>query len=108
MIMAVFLYLFIACAGALIAAALLRQRRRASILPPGPPGHPLIGHLLRLPSAESPLVFHRWFKTYGPVMHLNVLGRSLIILDSHEAAVDLLDKRGSIYSDRPKFTLYEL
>ncbi|KAJ7791271.1 cytochrome P450 [Mycena leptocephala] len=41
-------------------------------------------------------------------MHLEVLGRTMIILDSYRAAVDLLDKRGSIYSDRPKFTLYEL
>lgn len=41
-------------------------------------------------------------------MHLKVLGRSIIILDSYQAAVDLLDKRGLVYSDRPKFTLYEL
>ncbi|KAJ7855546.1 cytochrome P450 [Mycena leptocephala] len=41
-------------------------------------------------------------------MHLEVLGRTMIILDSYRAAVDLLDKRGSIYSDRPKFALYEL
>ncbi|KAJ7858310.1 cytochrome P450 [Mycena leptocephala] len=34
-------------------------------------------------------------------MHLEVLGRTMIFLDSYEAA-------GSIYSDRPKFTLYEL
>ncbi|KAJ7882000.1 cytochrome P450 [Mycena olivaceomarginata] len=41
-------------------------------------------------------------------MLLKVLGRSMIILDSHQAAVDLLDKKGAIYSDRPKFELYEL
>ncbi|KAJ7881743.1 cytochrome P450 [Mycena olivaceomarginata] len=44
----------------------------------------------------------------GPVMLLKVLGRSMVILDSHQAAVDLLDKKGAIYSDRPKFELYEL
>ncbi|KAJ7358478.1 cytochrome P450 [Mycena albidolilacea] len=32
----------------------------------------------------------------------------MIILDSHQAAVDLLDKKGAIYNDRPKLTLYEL
>ncbi|KAJ7882025.1 cytochrome P450 [Mycena olivaceomarginata] len=41
-------------------------------------------------------------------MLLKVLGRPMIILDSYQAAVDLLDKKGLIYSDRPKFTLYEL
>ncbi|KAJ6472463.1 cytochrome P450 [Mycena sanguinolenta] len=91
-----------------MAVILLQRRRRAAILPPGPPGDPFIGHLLRMPSADSPLVFHQWAQTYGPVMHLKVLGRSIIILDSYQAALDLLDKRGLIYSDRPKFTLYEL
>ncbi|KAF8175026.1 cytochrome P450 [Mycena galopus ATCC 62051] len=106
--MSVILYCFLLSAGALVVLAFWRQGRRASILPPGPPGDPLIGHLLRMPSTDSALVFHEWSKTYGPVMHLKVLGRSMIILDSYEAAVDLLDKRGVIYSDRPKFTLYEL
>ncbi|KAJ7881746.1 cytochrome P450 [Mycena olivaceomarginata] len=41
-------------------------------------------------------------------MLLKVLGRSMIILDSHQAAVDLLVKNGAIHSDRPTFKLYEL
>ncbi|KAJ7343716.1 cytochrome P450 [Mycena albidolilacea] len=106
--MSAVLYSFIAFACALSVLAVLRQRRRASILPPGPPGDPLVGHLLRMPLTDSALVFHQWSKTYGAVMHLKVLGRSMIILDTYQAAVDLLDKRGLIYSDRPKFTLYEL
>ncbi|KAJ6472470.1 cytochrome P450 [Mycena sanguinolenta] len=101
-------YFFVAFVGALIIVAVLRRRRRAALLPPGPPGDPFIGHLLRMPSSDSALVFHEWAKTYGPVMHLQVLGRHMIILDSYQAALDLLDKRGLIYSDRPKFTLYEL
>jgi hypothetical protein len=44
----------------------------------------------------------------GEVIHLEVLGRTMINLDSYRAAVDLLDKRGSIYSDRPKFIVYKL
>ncbi|KAJ6505784.1 cytochrome P450 [Mycena vitilis] len=85
-----------------------RKRRRASMLPPGPSGAPLIGHLLRMPSADDAFVFHQWSKTYGDVMRLEVLGQIVIILDSYQAAVDLLEKRGSIYSDRPRFTLYKL
>ncbi|KAJ6472466.1 cytochrome P450 [Mycena sanguinolenta] len=102
------LYSFIAFVSALGIAGALQRRRRAAILPPGPPGDPFIGHLLRMPSTDPALVFHEWAKTYGPVMHLKILGRSIIILDSYQAALDLLDKRGLIYSDRPKFTLYEL
>ncbi|KAF7352071.1 Cytochrome P450 [Mycena venus] len=106
--MSVGLYYFIAFVGAVIVLSLFHRRRRQSLLPPGPPGDPVIGHLLRMPSTDSALVFHQWSQIYGPVMHLKVLGRSMIILDTYQAAVDLLDKRGLIYSDRPKFTLYEL
>ncbi|KAJ6559780.1 cytochrome P450 [Mycena capillaripes] len=102
------LYCFIAFTGGLGLLLVLQKRRRASMLPPGPPGDPLVGHLLRMPSTDSALVFHQWAKTYGDVMRLEVLGRTLIILDSYQAAVDLLENRGAIYSDRPKFTLYEL
>ncbi|KAF7342885.1 hypothetical protein MSAN_02004900 [Mycena sanguinolenta] len=108
LIMPLISYSLVAFVGALISVAVLQRRRRAAMLPPGPPGDPFIGHLLRMPSADSPLVFHQWAQTYGPVMHLKVLGRSMIILDSYQAALDLLDKKGLIYSDRPKFTLYEL
>lgn len=34
-----------------------------------------------------------------------MLGTDLIILNSYEAATDLLDKRGAIYSDRPVLTM---
>ncbi|KAJ7620481.1 cytochrome P450 [Mycena polygramma] len=105
--MSLALYCPIAFVGGLL-FLLLRKRRNTSMLPPGPRGDPLIGHLLRLPSTDSGLVFHQWSKTYGDVMHLEILGRHMIILGSCQAAVDLLDKRGAIYSDRPTFTLYEL
>ncbi|KAJ7915145.1 cytochrome P450 [Mycena leptocephala] len=62
-----------------------------------PPRDPLIGNLRQMPSQEAPLVFHEWAKKYGDVLYLQVPGQS-----------DLLDKRGAIYSDRPKFLLYEL
>lgn len=34
-----------------------------------------------------------------------VLGQPIVVIHSLEAAFDLLDKRGSIYSDRPGFAL---
>jgi len=37
----------------------------------------------------------------GDVTYINVLGQETIILNSHKAAVDLLDKRSATYSDRP-------
>lgn len=37
----------------------------------------------------------------GDVMHLSVLGRSIIVLSSASAISGLLDKRSIHYSDRP-------
>ncbi|KAJ7674356.1 hypothetical protein B0H17DRAFT_1016733 [Mycena rosella] len=87
---------------------LLPRIQRAAILPPGPPGDPVLGNLRYMPSDQSALVFHEWSKKYGEVMYFEVLGRSLVILDTHQAAVDLLEKRSANYSDRPVFTLYDL
>ncbi|KAJ7820686.1 cytochrome P450 [Mycena leptocephala] len=78
-------------------------------LPPGPPKDPLIGHFRYMPTAQAPFVFHEWAKTYGWQCDASSsLGKSMIILDTVQAAVDLLDKKGSIYSDRPPLPLYEL
>ncbi|KAJ7652627.1 cytochrome P450 [Mycena rosella] len=79
----------------------LPKSRKDSTLPPGPPGDPVIGNLRHMPTEQSALVFHEWSKKY-------VLGRRIIILDIHQADVDLLEKRSSNCSDRPVFTLYEL
>ena len=42
----------------------------------------------------------------GDVIYFRALGRSIVVLNSVQAAVDLLDKRSSIYSDRPAFTMF--
>lgn len=44
----------------------------------------------------------------GDVVYLDALGQPMIILGSHEAAADLLEKRSAIYSDRSISTMAEL
>ena len=44
----------------------------------------------------------------GDVMYLEVLGQPMVILGSHEAALDLLEKRSAIYSDRVPSVMVEL
>ena len=34
------------------------------------------------------------------IIHLDVAGKSIVVLDSYEAAVELLEKRSKVYSDR--------
>ena len=41
----------------------------------------------------------------GDVIHVHILGHHMVVLNSLRAAQDLLERRGSIYSDRPRFVL---
>ncbi|KAF8074619.1 cytochrome P450 [Lyophyllum atratum] len=82
--------------------------RKGIPLPPGPPSDPLIGHLLKIPPARQDVFFYELGKTYGDVVHLKVLGKSLIILNSVQIAIDLLDKRSHKYSDRPHLPITNL
>ena len=124
------LFLLMALFSLLVAAFLfvlvLRSRsQKRKPLPPGPPADPLIGHLRSIPSHDQGRVFYSWAKLYGQpllyylsflnpyhwigdVMHSRLPGKSIVVLDSAQAAIDLLDKAGSNFSCRPKFSLYEL
>lgn len=86
-----------------------RLRKHALPLPPGPPGEPLLGHLRVIPSDHPEYDYTRWGKQLSSdILHLSVLGRSIIVLNSVEAARDLMDKRGANYADRPRFVLFEV
>ena len=37
----------------------------------------------------------------GDLIYLNAAGQSIVVINSQKVAVDLLDRRGAIYSDRP-------
>lgn len=79
----------------------LHQRRRPSHpYPPGPKGRPLIGNALDIPKDYSWLAFSKLGQEYGPLTYLNMVVQPVIIINGHKTAVDLLERRGSIYSDR--------
>ncbi|KAF7422334.1 hypothetical protein PC9H_010490 [Pleurotus ostreatus] len=94
--------------GAGLVSFLVLKARKKTNYPPGPPSDPLIGHLRVLPFDNQDVIFHTWAKKYGDVMHLEVLGNHLVVLDSREAAIDLLEKRSAIYSDRPFVRVFEI
>lgn len=74
-------------------------------LPPGPPALPIIGNAHQAPKSRSWLQYQSWSRTYGPVVHLNMLGQHVIILSSSQAAHDVLAKQGVAFSDRPRFVV---
>lgn len=113
----------IAASAALVLVLLLYVKRihgRSSQLPlpPGPKGLPIIGNLMDMPSSFEWETYHKWSKELSEsphvylrhaqltptldtdILHLNLAGTTLIVLDTSEAATELLERRSSIYSGR--------
>ena len=92
---------------------------RKGKLPPGPKGIPFLGNLFQL-SLNPWKEFEVWKKEYGmsthssfafdadfilnagPLVYVTVGSQGILVLNTHQAAADLLDRRGNIYSDRPR------
>ncbi|KAJ2932196.1 hypothetical protein H1R20_g4887, partial [Candolleomyces eurysporus] len=78
-------------------------------LPPGPKGRPFIGALYELPKVLPWKEYDKLCKEYdSDLLYLEVLGQGMLILGSHRRAVDLLEKRAAVYSDRPTSVLTDL
>lgn len=91
-----------------ITITFLRKSRPSRLLPPGPPGNPILGHLRLIPRDHPEHAFTEWGKQYkSDILYFNILSRPIIVLNSVEAAHDLLDKRGANYADRPRFAVFE-
>ena len=101
-------------------------------IPPGPKGFPIIGNFGQVPAERSEVQFAKWSKELSElipsrlslfqswwcsaaigtdaniesdIIYLNLLGQPVVVLNSVQSAVDLLEKRGAIYSDRPSFVV---
>ena len=88
-------------------------------LPPGPPRKPIFGNALQIPKKQPWIVFTEWGRKYGminslififldllafylgDIVYLKVFNRSLVVLNSHQAVIDLFEKRSTCYSNRP-------
>ncbi|KAJ7138644.1 cytochrome P450 [Mycena filopes] len=98
-------YLYLALSIVACVVVLRHRRIRSRLpLPPGPSKIPLLGNLLnfKLHWKEFAALSRRYD---SDVIHFNLAGQSLVVLSSWRAADDLLEKRSSMYSDRPSFTM---
>ncbi|KAI1825149.1 cytochrome P450 oxidoreductase OrdA-like protein [Xylaria intraflava] len=85
-------------------ALIMAAKKRTSPLPPGPKGLPLIGSINAFPP-QGVAPWEYWLKhkdLYGPISSVTAWGTTLIILNSHELASELFEKRSKIYSTRPR------
>ncbi|KLO06589.1 cytochrome P450 [Schizopora paradoxa] len=79
--------------------------RNQSGYPPGPQPIPFIGNVHQVPKGEIFKTYSSWAKIYGPIVHFRIFRRRFIILNDLKTIDDLLVKRSSIYSTRPRLVM---
>ncbi|KAJ6508665.1 cytochrome P450 [Mycena sanguinolenta] len=84
----------------LVAAASFLRKPKPNF-PPGPQPKALIGNLFDVPTQLAWLTYTEWKKQYGDLVFFEVFGNNFLIINSLKATTDLLDKRATIYSERP-------
>ncbi|KAN0135324.1 cytochrome P450 [Lactarius tabidus] len=71
-------------------------------VPPGPKGLPIVGDILHIADQDW-LASPQRKDEYGEMMYICALGQGVLVINSQRVAVDLLEKRSNIYSDRANF-----
>ncbi|KZT67961.1 cytochrome P450 [Daedalea quercina L-15889] len=69
-------------------------------LPPGPPGIPILGNLLQLPALRPHPKLSEWATKYGEIFYLQLGCQDVVVLNTAEAADELLSRRSNNYSGR--------
>ncbi|OCH88434.1 cytochrome P450 [Obba rivulosa] len=90
-------------------ASLIRKHTlRNHTCPPGPQGWPVIGNMLDIPREKPWETYIEWSKKYGPIVHMEVFGQPMMVLNTAKAAYEILDARSANYSDRTGSTMVSL
>ncbi|KZT23374.1 cytochrome P450 [Neolentinus lepideus HHB14362 ss-1] len=64
--------------------------------------------MLDVPRKTAWKTYAAWSKQFGDIIHLNILGQHIVIINSVKVANDLFEKRANIYSDKPIVPMLEL
>ncbi|KAF9480947.1 cytochrome P450 [Pholiota conissans] len=86
-----------------------RPARRKLPYPPGPPAKDWIsGNARELLADKLHFTFINWGKIYGPIFHLKSFNTHILVINSFEDAVEIMEKRSNNYSDRPYIPMIDL
>ncbi|TBU54546.1 cytochrome P450 [Dichomitus squalens] len=86
----------------------LRLRREKGTPFPGPPPAPVLGNLLQLPTTKVWERLNEWGLTYGPIYQIHLFSTPLLVLNTAEAAREVLDAKSVLYSNRPLPKIIEM
>ncbi|KAF8158876.1 cytochrome P450 [Mycena galopus ATCC 62051] len=67
-----------------------------------------MGNFYDIPTKLPWITYTEWGKRYGDVVHVEAFGNHILTLNSVKAAMELLEKRAFIYSDRPAIPMLTL
>ncbi|CAE6486226.1 unnamed protein product [Rhizoctonia solani] len=69
--------------------------------PPSPKPLPFVGNIFSIPPGLDHLTYMEFGKQFNSdIIYLNMMGQPLVILNSAQAASEILEKRSAVYSDR--------
>ncbi|XP_061356517.1 cytochrome P450 71A1-like isoform X1 [Gastrolobium bilobum] len=80
-----------------------RTNRARALLPPGPPGLPLIGNLHQLDNSAPHRSLSQLSKRYGPLMSLRLGSVPTLVVSSAKMATQVLKTHDLIFASRPSF-----
>lgn len=90
---------------ALLALLWLRWRAQPLPYPPGPRPFPIIGNIFDMPQSKFAITWSRFGDEYGSLAWLKIPGQNFLVVNSFEAAKELLEKRTLAFTDRPRFIM---
>ncbi|EPQ58584.1 cytochrome P450 [Gloeophyllum trabeum ATCC 11539] len=65
-------------------------------------------NIFDMPKAHAWETFAKWGERWGGIMSIKLFGQTWVIINDPNIAVDILDKRGNTYADRPELPMSEL
>ncbi|GJE96484.1 cytochrome P450 [Phanerochaete sordida] len=93
--------------GLIFVCALFTSLAKRPRYPPGPKGLPVVGNLFDVPVDNPWIRYTQLGQQLGSdIIHFEVLGRHIVVLNSVKAARDLLEKRSSNYSGRAESVMF--